>query len=369
MRGMDLTEEMKKNSIVNKGDVSRILKLFNKGKRGGDINIGFFGGSITQGCHAKVHENSYAYKTYLWFKEKFKDSNVKYINAGVGATGSIIGVHRVKEQMLEINPDIVFIDFAVNDKENIYNKIAYESLVRRLLKAENKPAIVEVFMSTDDGHNVQEQQIKIGEKYNIPMISYRNTIYNEMIKGKIIWEEVAKDEVHPNDLGHKMISELLTNFLEDIYNNLDIKESNEIVLGEPIFGDKYINGVIFNNKNIEVKEEIGFVDDKEGFQVFNNGWKFSSEKSDKGKLIFEVEGKNIFLLYKKSILEASGRLQIKVDDRDKGILDTYFEDGWGDYSETHLIVEENEVSKHKIEINVLDDDKLREISIMGFLIS
>ncbi|WP_143316120.1 SGNH/GDSL hydrolase family protein [Clostridium sp. HBUAS56017] len=366
---MDLTDGMIKNSIVNKGDVSRILKLFNKGKRGEDINIGFFGGSITQGCHADIHENSYAYKTYLWFKEKFKESNVRYINAGVGATGSIIGVHRVKEQMLDLNPDIVFIDFAVNDKENIYNKIAYESLIRRLLKVKNKPAIVEVFMSTDDGHNVQDQQIKIGEKYNIPMISYRNVIYSEMIKGKTIWKEVATDEVHPNNLGHKIISELLIKFLQDIYSNLDDKEDNEIALDKPIFGDKYINGVIFNNNNIEVKEEIGFVEDKEGFQVFNNGWKFSHEKFNKGKLTFEVEGKNIFILYKKSVLETAGRIQIRVDDRDKGILDTYFEDGWGDYSETHLIVEENEVSKHKIEITVLDDDKLREISIMGFLVS
>ncbi|MDS0524823.1 SGNH/GDSL hydrolase family protein [Clostridium sp. SHJSY1] len=363
-----INEEMLKNSIINKGNVIRIKKLFNKAKSGEDIRIGFFGGSITQGCHATTHENSYANRTYKWFKEKFKDVKVEYINAGVGATGSIIGVHRVKEQMLDFNPDIVFIDFAVNDKENIYNKIAYESLIRRIYTSESKPAIVEVFMSTDVGHNVQDQQIKIGEKYNIPMISYRNSIYNEMIKGKLIWEEVATDNVHPNNLGHKIISRLLTNFLEGIYNEED-SNKEELGLGETIFGDKYISGKIFNNNNIVVKERVGFLEDNEGFQVFGNGWKYNSTISDVGKLTVELEGKSIYLLYKKSVCETAARIFVKVDDGQKGILDTYFEDGWGDYSETHLLVDEEETCKHKIEITVLDDDKTNEISIMGFLAS
>lgn len=296
-----ITKEMLKNSVINKGNTTRIKKLFNKAKNGEDIRIGFFGGSITQGCHSTTHENCYANRTYKWFKEKFKDVNVEYINAGVGATGSIIGVHRVKEEMLNFNPDIVFIDFAVNDKENIYNKIAYESLIRRIYDSENKPAIVEVFMSTDDGHNVQDQQIKIGEKYNIPMISYRNAIYNEMIRGKVLWQEVATDEVHPNNLGHKIISTLLINFFEDIYSDIDLKEE-ELVLDETVFGDKYVNGKIFSSSNITVKERVGFLKDKEGFQVFNDGWKYDSNVSDVGKLTVELEGKSIYLLYKKKCM-------------------------------------------------------------------
>ena len=71
-----------------------------------------------------------------------------------------IGVHRVEEQVLSKNPDIVFVDFSVNDKDNKYNKISYESLIRRILSHESKPAIVEVFMSTDSLENVKNSRLK-----------------------------------------------------------------------------------------------------------------------------------------------------------------------------------------------------------------
>ena len=166
-----ITEDMIKNSIVSKGDISRIVQVMNKAKNGQDICVAFLGGSITQGCNATKFEECYASRTYKWFKDTFNNVNVEYVNAGVGATGSIIGVHRVEEQVLSKNPDIVFIDFAVNDKNTIYDKIAYESLIRRILSTQNPPAIIEVFMTNFDGSNVQEQQIEIGRKYKIPMIS------------------------------------------------------------------------------------------------------------------------------------------------------------------------------------------------------
>ena len=38
----------------------------------------------------------------------------------------------------------------------------------------------------------------------------------------------------------------------------------------------------------------------EGFQVFKDGWKFISETGGEANLSVNVEGKNIFLLYKKN---------------------------------------------------------------------
>ena len=70
-----ITEEMFKKSLVNKGDVSRIVKLIEKAEKGEDITIAFLGGSITQGCNSTVYEKCYVELTYNWFKEKF--NNVK----------------------------------------------------------------------------------------------------------------------------------------------------------------------------------------------------------------------------------------------------------------------------------------------------
>ncbi len=364
-----ITEEMIKNSLVSKGDTSKIINTMNKAISGQDITVAFLGGSITQGCNSTSFENCYASRTYEWFKNKFSNINVKYINAGVGATGSIIGVHRVERQVLYHNPDIIFIDFAVNDKDTIYDKIAYESLIRRTLSVQNPPAIIEVFMSNFDGSNVQEQQMEIGKKYNVPMVSFRNTIYSEMIKNNLKWSEVATDEVHPNDYGHFIISQLLINFMENIYKDLEEVKVNNIELGQPLFGDKYISGIIMNDDNLDEKKVDGFTLDNEGFQVFNKGWKFDSNSGGRASLVFNVEGENIFLLFKKSVKQCAGKLCIKVDDSKTMLLDTYFKDGWGDYSETKVLVNDSVKTKHKIEITVVDEGKPVEISIMGLLVS
>lgn len=365
----EITIDMINNSLVNKGDVSKIERVMNKAKSGQDITVAFLGGSITQGCNASKFEDCYASRTYKWFKEKFNNINVKYINAGVGATGSIIGIHRLEKQVLSQNPDIVFIDFAVNDKDSMYDRIAYESIIRTILSVENSPAIVEIFMSNFDGSNVQEQQIQIGKKYNLPMISFRNTVYTEMIANRLQWSEVASDEVHPNDYGHFIISHLLTSFMEDIYSNLKEDDIRKIELGEPLFGDKYIDGIIMNSNNLEVKEVKGFLLDNEGFQVFKEGWKFISEDCGDATLSVNLEGKNIFLLYKKTIKDSATKLLINIDDNEPLIIDTFFENGWGDYSATELLVEGLLKENHKIEIKVLNEDKSVEAYIMGFLVS
>lgn len=355
-----LSKEVKDKGIVSIGNVSKIIETFKKAEEGKDISVAFLGGSITQGCHAEIHEKSYAYLTYLWFKNKFEKANVKYINAGVGATGSVIGVHRAEREVLALDPDIVFVDFAVNDKVDDYCKEAYESLIRKILSWRKVPAIVEVFMSNDDFSNTQDQQIEIGKKYNISMISYRNVLKSEIEKGSFRWEDVEKDEVHPNNNGHYILSQLLINFLEGVYSG-EIKGNNEeVVLGEPLFGEKYMEGFIINNRNTKVLKNEGFAEDPAGFQVFNNGW-----KAVEGELKVEIEGKNIFLLYKKLISEEAGKIAVKVDEKEEIVLDCLFKDGWGDFSEKTHIVEDKTKSKHTITLKAKDG----QVYIMGFLVS
>ena len=364
-----VNEKMIKESLVSRGNVSKIKSVMEKAHRGEDITVAFLGGSITQGCNATKHENCYANRTYLWFKDKFSNVNVTYINAGIGATGSIIGVHRVEDQVLSKNPDIVFVDFAVNDKENKYNKIAYESLIRRLLCHKSNPAIIEIFMSTDILENVQEQQVEIGNKYNIPMISFRDAIKDEINDGRLKWTDVASDEVHPNDNGHRIISELLINLLENIDNEKNINIVKNVEIGQPVFGENFIEGKIINRENIEVICEEGLIVDKEGFQGFKNGWMLDVNSNCSGKLKVELKGKNIFLLYKKLIKDNAVNFQVKIDEKYIKDINSYFEGGWGDYSETEMLIQGDKIEKHNIEILFDRTSQNKEIFIMGFLVS
>ena len=369
-----LSKELVEKSLINKGDITRIFKMFEKAAKGADIIIAFLGGSITQGCNSTAYEKCYVELVKKWFENKFKDIEVICINAGVGATGSLIGVHRADKQVLSKNPDIVFVDAAVNDKDEYYCKVSYESEIRKLLSSECKPAVVEVFMTMVDGVNYQEQQIKIGENYNLPMISFRETAKELVDNYNFKWSDLLTDEVHPNDDGHKIIADLLTSFLEDVYREYcSLEEKIEVIDNtlekSCVYGDRYINGKILNNKDITPNEIIGFEKYEDGFQVFYDGWRFVGQGGDEGKLVFELECKNLILLYKEIISSCAGEFRVKINGKEKKIIDTYFKDGWGDRSVTEILEENNEIKKYVVEIEVLKKKSEKEVTILGFLLS
>ena len=370
----ELNNELIEKSVVNKGNISRILKLFEKARRGEDITVVFFGGSITQGCNASYYQKCYVELVAEWFRQKFRNINVKHINAGVGATGSLIGVHRADMQVISKNPDIVFVDAAVNDTGEYSCKESYESLIRKLLGSISKPAVIEVFMTMENGVNYQDYEIEIRKRYDVPMISFRNVAKEIIEINKLSWSALLTDEVHPNDGGHKIIAELITDFIEKVYEE-DYKPKQNIKINDNIleipcvFSDRYIEGKILNSKNIKTVEITGFEEYPNGFQVFQNGWKFERNTNEKGRLIFEVEGKNIILLYKKVVANNGGKFTVKVNEEKKILLDTYFKEGWGDCSVTEILEESKVRKKYRIEIEVLNEEEEKQITILGVLLS
>ena len=71
--------------------------------------------------------------------------------------------------MLSKSPDICFMEFAVNDSSDEDCQAAYESIVRDL--TENGVAVVLLFSVTEADYSAQDYMKKIGQYYNLPMIS------------------------------------------------------------------------------------------------------------------------------------------------------------------------------------------------------
>ena len=81
---------------------------FAKLKEGREVRIAYLGGSITA-------QDGWRPKTLAWFKEKFPQSRISQVNAAIGGTGSDLGVFRLHQDVLAHNPDLLFVEFAVND--------------------------------------------------------------------------------------------------------------------------------------------------------------------------------------------------------------------------------------------------------------
>lgn len=136
-----------------------------RAENGEELTIGFLGGSITQGSLVTKSENCYAYRVYSWWKEKFPKAEFHYVNSGIGGTTSHFGVARIVPDLLVYQPDVVIVDFSVNDEPNDFFQETYEGAIRKLLTWDSEPAIIllnNVFYDT--GNNAQEYHNHIGDQ-------------------------------------------------------------------------------------------------------------------------------------------------------------------------------------------------------------
>ncbi|MCF6287080.1 MAG: GDSL-type esterase/lipase family protein [Candidatus Hydrogenedentes bacterium] len=117
--------------------------FFAKLEAGETVRIGYLGGSITA-------QPGWRPKTLAWFQEQYPDAEVSQINAAIGGTGSGLGVFRLEQDVLQHKPDLLFVEFAVNDggtpPESIYRSM--EGIVRKTFQANPSTDICFVYTLT-----------------------------------------------------------------------------------------------------------------------------------------------------------------------------------------------------------------------------
>lgn len=351
--GGELTPTMIANSVLNEGNQARLAKVIKKLQAGESVTVAYLGGSITQGSSAG-NELCYARLTTNWLEEQFPEANIKYVNAGIGATGSYIGIHRADRDVLAYDPDLVFIDFSVNDTSDrmTTNKCTYEGLIRKLWNHDTAPAVICLAMTQENGTSVQDAHYEIAAKYDIPMISYRNAILDVIDKGYIIWDDISDDNIHPNVQGHAVLTQMITNYLQTVIDNVDSIDTTEPELPEAdAMGAKYENAEVVLPGDERCTSMGIFSEHNMTFGNFGLPWvaKVPGGTEITGGLEFTVTAKNIGILYGEMISNA-GMLDIYVDDEFMFSINCDFPNGWGSYVEFAEITTFEEAGEHTVKI-------------------
>lgn len=103
--------------------------FFDKIAKGGEIRVAYLGGSITA-------QPGYRVKSLEYFNKKYPNCKFKEINAAIGGTGSDLGVLRIDHDVYVGKPDLMFVEFAVNDAGTPPQEIvrSMEGIVRKTWK-------------------------------------------------------------------------------------------------------------------------------------------------------------------------------------------------------------------------------------------
>lgn len=186
-----------------------------------DVNVVYFGGSIT-------HAPGYRQYSTEWMEQNLNGGKINSVNAAIPGTGSDLGVFRLKDDALKHNPDLIFIEFAVNDRKTdsltIVNSM--EGIVRQVKTNNINTDICFVYticegemeeqMSAGKLPRSVEIMEKVADYYGIPSINFGVDIIDLQNQDKLIFRGKVDDEtngkilfttdgVHPTiDQGHKI---------------------------------------------------------------------------------------------------------------------------------------------------------------------
>ena len=341
-RGADLGA-LAPQALVSTGDLSRVRQVLERAGRGEPVTVAVIGGSITAGAKASRPELRYGNRVADWWRTAFPQAKVTFVNAGIGATGSNFGALRAPRDLLSHRPDFVVVEYGVNDGNTQAFAETLEGLMRQILKQPNQPAVVQLFMMNRGGGNAQEWHGKVGRHYQLPIVSYRDALWPEISAGRVAWEEVMADEVHPNDLGHDCAARYVAHLLEAAKAQTGTAAPVP-PLPAPLFGDTYEHTALFEAPDLKPLSNSGWtLDEKEAC------WRSEQPGS---VIAFEIEGTALFSMHF-VVKRAMGKAKVQVDDGAPAVFDGWFNQTWGGYRSTNLLAKELKPGRHTVRVELL----------------
>lgn len=380
--------EMLDASVVSAGNMKRLRAALNKAKAGEEMTVAFIGGSITQGAGAiPINTQCYAYKTYSRIKELCGGGdNVKYVKAGVGGTPSELGMIRFDRDVLrdgKVNPDIVVVEFAVNDAGDETNGHCYESLVRKIMKLPNAPAVILIFSVFADDYNLEDRLIPIGLRYELPMTSVKRCVTPQFTdkENRVIGKSgFFYDCYHPTNDGHTIMADCIIKLvniaLEKERECAKLKDDLDVDKTEFVYGKSFDDIKLLDRADTSLAVFVSAGDfdsldsDLQGVEMdldvtqtkeFPNNWKHVSGDTP---FAMDIECRTLVMVNKDSASANAGIAEVYVDG-EKAISVNPRLNGWVHCNPLICFLDKPK-KIHHVEVRMQPGDEDKEFTILGF---
>ncbi|MDX6765202.1 MAG: SGNH/GDSL hydrolase family protein [Candidatus Methylacidiphilales bacterium] len=245
------TEPMPAAELHARGGLPR---LFAKINRGETVILGYYGGSITAAPGWRT-------MTMDWFSKTFPKAKFELVNASVGGSGSLVGVFRADDDLVAKKPDVVFIEFSLNDGSDVRDRPeevtgALEGIIRKLRTANPDVDICFAYTVTAEMLQKAQQGIcsnsislhdRVAAHYNLPSINMGMEAAKLFAEGKLIHQApktpdgltadgkiiFSNDGSHPSEKGHVMNGEAAIRGLQQL-SQIPPGETGPRPLPEPL---------------------------------------------------------------------------------------------------------------------------------------
>ena len=351
-------------------DRSAVARVLEKAARGRETTVALIGGSITMGTVSRgawdgetPGGESYAQLFFRWWRSNFPGTCFRCVNAGVGGTDSYLGVHRAERDVLRFQPDLVVIEFSVNDDgRRPETPVNYHSLVRSVLDSKGSPAVMLLLMAQANGDTAAAVHRRVGEACRLPMIPV-DKVFARLTAGNIVpAEALSGDVVHPSAYGHAVTGAVLSRSLALCLGARPVPLPCPRAAAFPEGGYKKA-ALLTGEDSFRFVPGSFTAGSASGF--YPQGW---THNDGNEPFTADLTCRTLGILWLRTIDGLCGQCEVCVDGQPAAILDGDFPNGWGDAVTAREVFAGSDVRTRRVSLSVLPGEKRRWI-LLGFLVA
>lgn len=347
--------------------------FFAKVKNGDSIKVAYLGGSITE-------QDGWRIFSMEWFQKHYPKAKFNEINAAIGGTPSEFGAFRLHDHVLAFKPDLIFVEFAVNDKNAGEEKVirSMEGIVRQVWQHNSNVDICfiytinESYVETESNgllpSSISAMEI-VAKKYGIPSINFGVEICQRLKDNKLVFKGESKeinrvqvfgyDESHPYvETGHHIYQEVLMRSFEamEVMNNKCKAKAHS--LPEPIEPYNFSNARMIDITQFDLEKGWEITNTKKMFLEFKK-YLPNIGKADKSGETIIVRFKGRAIGAYDLIGPGGGRVIVEVDGCVKDTI-TRFDKYCTYYRMNYFIIDHLKDTNHEVIFRLLSDPFKKE---------
>ena len=190
------------------------------------INLVFHGHSVPTGYFKTPIVNtfeSYPFQLLKQLKELYPFAVINIITTSIGGENSMSGEKRFESDVLVHKPDVLFIDYALNDRAIGLDKslAAWSNMIEKATS--NNIKVILLTPSPDGSSNMLDptndlekysSQIKmLAKKYGVGLVDSYDSFKQKVISGDSLSNYMSQVN-HPNEKGHLLIANELMKYFK-----------------------------------------------------------------------------------------------------------------------------------------------------------
>lgn len=195
------------------GNSARLCRSFSAGQ----VRIAFLGGSVTAGCLDSAYvPEAFPLCTVRRLRQGMPYKRFYLFDFGMAGTGSDYGLVCVRRELALCRPQLVVVEYAVNDAKTPESVGCFESLIRTLLQLPGEPAVCLMLVGMENGYSCREHMTRIAAHYGLPVVDAGAALEHAVQAGQLSWQAYGPDGCHPHAAGHQWLGDCLAAGLEAV---------------------------------------------------------------------------------------------------------------------------------------------------------